>query len=244
MTSALHGPGILYVTSRIKPSSSHTLDEATYLKWYDDDHIPELVSTSGIKSSFRFANTNPQPQSHDENSAAMPYLVYDPMQDLAFTTSDEFRNIRVESQILPPGSVIYDFAEFNVYYFGLHSVCGTKRGEDSVKFIVTERFSAEGELQRTAIETCNEMFGTVARASGYIRTLSFQLQFAHSNAQSNGSGKAEPGSWLCIHEFSMKPVEAVLVSRGEILEDHVGTTTKEMDVWELKKTFGEGRFFD
>ena len=42
---AVKGQGVLYVTSRI--ARDDILDEATYLKWYDEDHIDEIVHTSG-----------------------------------------------------------------------------------------------------------------------------------------------------------------------------------------------------
>ncbi len=42
---AIKGPGVLYVTSRI--SRDDILDEDTFFKWYDEDHIDEIVNTSG-----------------------------------------------------------------------------------------------------------------------------------------------------------------------------------------------------
>jgi hypothetical protein len=42
---AIKGPGVLYVTSRI--ARDDILDEDTFFKWYDEDHIDEIVNTSG-----------------------------------------------------------------------------------------------------------------------------------------------------------------------------------------------------
>jgi hypothetical protein len=51
MTTAIKGPGLLYVNSKL---ASNLLDEETYLKWYSEDHIPEVIATSGIDSALRF----------------------------------------------------------------------------------------------------------------------------------------------------------------------------------------------
>lgn len=41
----LKGSGVLYVQSRI--SRDDILDENTFFKWYDEDHIDEIVATAG-----------------------------------------------------------------------------------------------------------------------------------------------------------------------------------------------------
>jgi hypothetical protein len=53
MTESIQGPGLLYVRSRISPTSKDILDEETFLRWYDDEHIAEVVNTSGIRTGFR-----------------------------------------------------------------------------------------------------------------------------------------------------------------------------------------------
>lgn len=87
------------------------LDEKTYLKWYEEDHIAEIMQTSSIKSALRYKSLDP--------SVDKPYLVTYPMEDIAFTQSDEFKKIRVHSDILPNGGPIYDLADIDVRYYGL-----------------------------------------------------------------------------------------------------------------------------
>ena len=55
-TDLIKGPGILFVRSRIAQSAKDILDEQTFLKWYDEEHVPEVVATSGIKSGFRYVS--------------------------------------------------------------------------------------------------------------------------------------------------------------------------------------------
>jgi len=104
----IKGPGMLYVNSRI--ARKDILDEATYLKWYDEDHIPEICSTD-MKDAFRYVDT--------DGSAPKPYLAFYPMPDLAYTQGEEFKQIRVKSDILPGSGICYDLADIDVRYYGL-----------------------------------------------------------------------------------------------------------------------------
>jgi hypothetical protein len=106
---AVKGPGVLYVNSKI--AATDVLDEGKYIKWYEDDHIAELMHTSGIKSALRYKSIDP--------AADKPYLVTYPMDDLAFTQGEEFKNIKVHSDMLPNGGPIYDLADMDVRYYGL-----------------------------------------------------------------------------------------------------------------------------
>lgn len=109
MAEHIKGPGILYVNSKIdKPE---ILSESQYLQWYDEDHIPEIIQTSGVNSAFRF-------KSPDEK-ALKPYLALYPMKDIGFTQGDEFRKIAVHSKLLPDNAPIYDLAGIDVRYYGL-----------------------------------------------------------------------------------------------------------------------------
>jgi len=105
----IKGPGIMFVNSRI--SRKDILDEQTYFKWYDEDHIAEIVSTEGMKDAFRYINA--------DERASKPYLAFYPMADLAFTQGDRFRRIRFKSDMLPGTGIIYDMADVDVRYLGL-----------------------------------------------------------------------------------------------------------------------------
>lgn len=109
MAAGMKGPGILYVTSRI--ARPDIMDEETYIKWYEQDHIAEIMKTSGIKSALRFKNA--------DISVDKPYFVVYPMQDIAFTQGEEFKKIAVHSDMLPGGGPIYDLADIDVRYYGL-----------------------------------------------------------------------------------------------------------------------------
>ena len=105
----IKGPGILYVNSKI--ARTDLLNEESYMKWYGEDHIPEIIETSGINSAIRFKDVDPK--------VPKPYLVMYPMEDLSFTQGEEFKKIRVHSDLLPNGGPIYDLADIDVRYYGL-----------------------------------------------------------------------------------------------------------------------------
>jgi hypothetical protein len=133
--SAIQGPGILFVRSRISPSAHNILSEPTFLAWYDNEHIPEVVSTSGIGSAFRFVDMHKSsPIGTKQNPK--PFLACYPMQDLAFTLGDEFKKIGFKSSALPGSGVIYDLADMDVSYLGIvGQTTAGKKGE--AKAVIT-----------------------------------------------------------------------------------------------------------
>lgn len=134
--ASISGPGILYVNSKI--SRPDILDEDTYLNWYDNDHIAEIVQTSGVESAWRFKDVN-------IGSVEKPYLAMYPLKDLAFTQGSEFKGIRVHSDMLPNGGPIYDLADVDVRYMNLIQVFDpTKKGKGE-----SVRRSVGGSLRLT-----------------------------------------------------------------------------------------------
>lgn len=114
----IKGQGMLYVTSQI--AKKDIMDYDTYMKWYDEDHIAEIIETSGIDSAYRYIDTN--------KDALKPYLAFYPMQDIGFTQGEEFRKIRVKSDLLPGTGICYDLADIDVRYIGLIGKSGSRSG--------------------------------------------------------------------------------------------------------------------
>ena len=127
----LKGPGLLYVQSRI--ARTDVLDEATFFKWYDEDHIDEIIQTSGIKSAFRYCDTDYETRNARKEKSLL--AIY-PLDDLSFLLSDEFRGIRVKSDMLPETGIVYDLAEFDVRYLGLVHKTERKKKAESMKCLV------------------------------------------------------------------------------------------------------------
>lgn len=92
MVSTDKTPGLLYASSKI--SQPDILDEKSFLEWYDEEHIPELIQTSGFDSAFRFIDSNPDSE--------RPYLAVYPTKDFSFFKSDEFTGMKsLQSNKLP-----------------------------------------------------------------------------------------------------------------------------------------------
>jgi hypothetical protein len=94
----------------------------------------------------------------------------------------------------------------------------------------------------------------ISAASGYSRTLTFELQHAITNAQTRkmkGLPEAEkcpePSTWLAMYEFETKPSEDVVRKvKEEVgkLEGKIGDVDGEVIAWELQRVHGERRMFD
>lgn len=115
----LAGRGILYFTSKI--ARPDVINEQQYLNWYDNKHIMDMLETSAVKTALRYRAVDP--------SADKPFLTMYPVDDIAFTQTDEFKNISLHSDLLPDGMSAYDIAEFDVRYYKLAQVYDqTKKG--------------------------------------------------------------------------------------------------------------------
>lgn len=111
MAGHLSGPGILSVRSKIKRPD--ILDEDTYLRWYDDEHIPDLVQMSGVRSGWRYRDTDPDSDG---------YWVFYSLKDLALLQSDEFFRTKFTSNSLPGSGVAIDLADFDSRFYRLVQV--------------------------------------------------------------------------------------------------------------------------
>jgi hypothetical protein len=134
---------MLWVTSRISPESASLLDEPTFLRWYDTDHIPEIVATSGIKDAFRYIDVDKD----TPRAPSKPFMAFYPMQDLTFTLGQEFRDIKVKSDILPGSGIVYDLADFDVAYLGFVGSGG--RSEPEGEFVFSRGFLKAMEMRDT-----------------------------------------------------------------------------------------------
>jgi hypothetical protein len=118
----MSGPGLLFVMARI--SRPDIMTEETYMNWYDNDHIAEVISTSGVDSAFRYI------RKQRDVKGCFPYLALYPLDEVAFLKSDECRGIKVHSELLPGSGLVYDLADNEVRYYGLREVFDeTKKGK-------------------------------------------------------------------------------------------------------------------
>ncbi|KAI8195224.1 Core atranone cluster (CAC) protein 1 [Colletotrichum sp. SAR 10_65] len=221
MSESIQGPGLLFVNSKIiRPD---LIDEDAFFKWYDEDHIAEILATSGIQSAFRFLDVN-------IGSVERPYLAMYPMRDIGFTKTEEFRNINVSSDMLPNGGPIYDLADFDVRYYKLVQVFDPKKkGKGVVKTIIAAQYEL-GEL------TEDEFDSWYRKESRALKGLS-----------TNDEPPPQPPKWLAVHEFESEEVD--LVSLRQLTDTEwtrkINNVSKSrvFPVFKIAKAHGAGDWF-
>lgn len=210
----MSGIGSLYVESKI--SQPDVLDEKSYLKWYDEEHIPEILATGGIKSARRFKNVDP--------AADKPYLALYPLADLAYLKSEAFRDIKIKSDLLPGTGIVYDLADLDVRYDNLIQVYDpTEKGIGHTKSIVSVQIELKEGADAEDFDKWyrEEHLVLLSKATGYLRSTRFKLAFARTNAQSRAlkglpttdEPPPTPPAWLTIHEFEVEAPDMLEMKR-------------------------------
>lgn len=85
------------------------------------------METSGISDAFRYIDNDAE--------SSKPYLAFYPMPDLAFTQGEEFKKIRVKSELLPGSQMCFDLADFDARIYGLTAKVGSRDGVASTLFV-------------------------------------------------------------------------------------------------------------
>ncbi|KAG4440090.1 hypothetical protein IFR05_004433 [Cadophora sp. M221] len=202
----LDGPGIIYVTSKIVRTD--VLDEETYIKWYEEDHIPDILDKTPIASAHRFSNVVPK--------ANRPYLLMYPMEDLAAIHGEGFKKLKVNSDFMPENGAPYDYADLDFRDYKLiQKYDPNEVSEGKSKFIATGGF--ELDLTLTAQDLHDwynqEHLERLAKVPGYLRTTRYRLMHHSTNADTRvmlglaakdelpAQEEDEPPTWHAIHEF-------------------------------------------
>ncbi|KAF4625432.1 hypothetical protein G7Y89_g12735 [Cudoniella acicularis] len=232
MASTISGPGILYVNSKI--ARTDLINEESYMKWYSEDHIPEIIETSAINSALRWKDVDPK--------ANKPFLVMYPMKDIAFTQGEEFKKIRVHSDLLPNQGPIYDLADIDVRYYGLIQTYDPKGAKPEQDFDDWYR---------------KEHLEMIAPTRGYLRTTRYKLLYYRTNAQSRelkglpprpeDKEVQAPPTWLAIHEFDTEDLDTkalMATADTEWSKGILGSIARmEALTYHHVASYGDGKFF-
>ncbi|QDS69042.1 hypothetical protein FKW77_009748 [Venturia effusa] len=217
------------------------------MKWYDEDHIAEIMETSGISDAYRYID-------NDQN-ASKPYLAFYPMPDLAFTQSEEFKKIRVKSDLLPGSQICYDLADLDVRYYGLTGKVGSREGVASTLFVTAIEPGADSSDEEVKKCLEEDLQDTVSKLPGFKRTTYYKLLYARTNAQSRAlkglatTDEALPKlpTWAAIHEFD-REIDASSIEAVKSTEQAVKTLESakqvEFATYRLAKAHGHKKFFD
>ncbi|KAH7040941.1 uncharacterized protein B0I36DRAFT_379798 [Microdochium trichocladiopsis] len=218
----MSGKGLLYVHSRI---TSDLLDEPTLLKWYDEDHIPEILATSGITSAIRFIDEAARAKPKEDR--ARPYLHVYPLQDLGFLLTPEFAKIAVTSEMLPGSKLVYDLVDFDVRYYSLVQVFDpTNKGPGHTRSVFLVHFALKEGYPSEDLNNWyrDEHLPQLAAAPGYLRSTRYKLVWGRNSETSRafkglaGSNDTAPGparlpEWFALHEFETGEVDVPELQR-------------------------------
>ncbi|KAK8049755.1 hypothetical protein PG994_011485 [Apiospora phragmitis] len=194
-------PGLLYASSKI--TRPDILDTKTFFEWYDEEHIPELIQTSGFDSAFRFIDSNPDSE--------RPYLAVYPTKDFSFFQSDEFKGMKsLQSDKLPGTGAAAEVMESVSRFDKLVQVYDpTKKGPGHTKCIISAQMkSTSGPAAEEDIDSWyrEEHLRLIAKSEGYLRTTRYKLAFS-AQLPPPAEDEAKPPVWLALHEFETKSVD-------------------------------------
>ncbi|KAH9907623.1 hypothetical protein F4778DRAFT_799913 [Xylariomycetidae sp. FL2044] len=246
MAKSLSGPGLLYVNSKIvRPD---ILDEATFTEeWYDKEHIPDVVATSGIPSAVRAVDTDPM--------ADRPYLALYQVDDLAFLQSPEFLSLPVDSEMLPASGHCFDLADFDVRYYNLVDALADERQVGltrNAKILMTCHLAADESISNGAIQEWfrNEHRRWMGLFTGHSRSLLFSLATGwHSGkgetAGNNAGAVSHLPRCLVMDEFELRTEDvAVLIKLGNAYwhRSEILDLGPHISMYGVARSFGGGFF--
>jgi len=245
--AVVKGPGMLWVMSSI--SRPDIMDEKTYMKWYDEDHIAEIMETDGIKTAYRYKDV-------EIGKVDKPYLAFYPMKDLAFTLGPDFKKIRVKSDLLPGSGLCYDLADIDVRYVGLvgKTNYAAPKKESAPYLLLAGVFPSDGTPASEVEKYYDEQIEEISKAKGYMRATRFKLLYARSNAQSRAlkglpttdTPPPEPPTWMTLYEFSDEVESEIIEKLRTDKSKKVVANAKETEarLYKLVVAHGQKNFFE
>ena len=148
---SLSGTGVLWINSGVNDEQELAYDD--YVQWYEEVHIRDVMNAAAepLPSARRYERVSTQTSTGElagtleETAVDKPFLVIYDMPDLAFGSSEAFRQIPMGHPRLPGGGPIGRLATFHVRFAReISSLCrGDKeqRGGTLISEVVEESSS-------------------------------------------------------------------------------------------------------
>ncbi|PVH99796.1 hypothetical protein DM02DRAFT_656079 [Periconia macrospinosa] len=233
--------GLLFVGARF---TSFDLPYPDYARWYDEIHIPHLISMKGCRAAMRYARiTEPSVDGRDtKQSTLMPYATLYPIHDVDWVYSEEFDTAKdsTDADYLPGRSAFksVEFEGRTYEFIGGSPLMGGGEGKEAAKFAVVTNYkskSAEGEY-------IEKFFGTMSALPGCRGTTRYvycEVQRPDFTEKFAASGQW-PARNCVIHGFDVEKaeLESVYRARDEIASQLSDPSTLDVAIYEL--VFGMG----
>ncbi|PGH20379.1 hypothetical protein AJ80_03647 [Polytolypa hystricis UAMH7299] len=192
MTTQQPLQGVMWVNSGvIKPDQ---LSEEDFNDWYCDEHIPDVVATSGVDSAARYKRVDGA-----ITSSLHKFLTVYEMPDINFKGSDEFQSL--EGQSLGPSTDrIFLKTEFDTRFFEEMKVPGQEGGKvGSAPLVLCETMSHndDGAFKDWFLKS---RVPSMRKISGYLQTRFFKTK-SRSKLTEYKRIPLEATTWMALHEF-------------------------------------------
>ncbi|KAK4182450.1 hypothetical protein QBC35DRAFT_509956 [Podospora australis] len=232
-TPALSNPGIFFANSGISPTSASILSYETYVKFYEQVHIPDWISVKpdAITAAWRWESLDPL--------ATKPFLVAYKYENISDFNAPEYATVPLTHPSLAlPGD--RPFIEFVDFTRGPHLETYRRGGSSDERYplMISETINTGGKITPEELSKwyAEQYIYEVANATGWKRTSRFSTGTA---------------SWLALHEFDKvkggsnetKQIPEGLLGTAEISEKtrEIGSRAKKVEVvpWELVRVYGD-----
>jgi len=186
-------PGILWVNSKIKDTK--VISTENFIKWYEEVHFPDIVSSSGIKTALRYVSIDP--------SADRPYLAVYPLADLDFLQSPDFAAIPFTNEKYFPGPShsSMEFIDFDVgIWTSVHTYekKGLNKTGPAKLAMAAIMDPAPGTDDDFNAWYRDEHCALIAEFPNYVRTRRFKLV---GKLGQPPLAEGAPSTYLALHEF-------------------------------------------
>ncbi|KAH6955745.1 hypothetical protein BKA56DRAFT_681514 [Ilyonectria sp. MPI-CAGE-AT-0026] len=171
------------------------------INWYDNIHIKDVISTSGMRTAYRFSSLNPSNQT--------PWLVFYPVNDIAFFSTDEFRSIPTGSDKHLGGRQFLDLANGELRILKRLGVWESEKPKIGVaNLIVVESIKPKADSNAEFQQWyTTEYLDMIKKIPGFRRTSLFHLE---ASIRRDGAP-----TFTIFHEFDLdeEPTELLRMAR-------------------------------
>ena len=249
MALAVSNPGIFWVNSGV--ITPDVLSYSDFVRWYENIHIPDWMGAKkgAITTAWRYECL--------DVGRALPFLVTYKYPEISANNAPEFRNVTLNSPLLPEGGPVNKFAQFSVMS-GPHietwragsagdgtasssrlllATAETDLDTDRGPLMLSEAIDPPAGMTDAAFhEWYREThINEVSQLEGWRRTSRFENKM--------GSPR-----WFAIHEYEeygfydtnkSAPVTALLGSSDKTKEIQKSARKLDMAFWNLTRAYGE-----
>ena len=184
-------PGLMFVASKVL--DPHKTSDEKYNRFYNDEHLPDVLNHGTCNITLRYKNSNPD--------AEIPYIALYPLEDAQFLASKELKEL-VEStrkSTTFDGDDIYDHIHFDLRPYekiqtfegyGLADKSGKERGQTIVAVAMEPAQGEEADFEDWYRKQHLDM---LAMCKGYRRTTRYKRL------------DDQQPRFLALHEYACEP---------------------------------------